>query len=90
MALNRMNPTPAIVIRLLNVMLITMLAHPGKSNPKISGGGKNVQRYPPTINPMINEPDKHARKGLLRRIMIALAAKKFANGPRITSNVPIQ
>lgn len=59
-----------MAMRLLMVMLSIMAPHTGRFNPRMLGGGKKSQRYPPTTTPMGRAPTTQARKGrFLRRKM---------------------
>jgi len=82
-----MYPRTAIAIRLLMVMLAIIAAQVGKT-PKISGGGKNSHKYPPTMNPMGRAPTAQASSRCFLRSKMRQAAIRLATGPRITSGVP--
>jgi len=78
-----------MAIRLLMVILIIIDAHAGR-NPRISGGKKKTQRYPPTITPTGRAPTMHASKRRLLSMKIMLVAIRLARGPKITSKGPSQ
>jgi len=71
------------------VMLAIIAAGAGR-NPRISGGEKNVQRYPPTIMPTGKVPTTHASKRRFLSMKMALAAIRLARGPKMTSKGPSQ
>ncbi len=73
--------------RLLMVMLTIIAAQAGRT-PRISGGGKKVHKYPPTIMPMGRAQTIHASNLLFLSNRIMLAAMRFAMGPNTTSTGP--
>ena len=74
-----------MAIKLLIVILAIIAAGTGKKL-RISGGGKNSQRYPPTMIPIGRAPTKHASNRRFLSKRIKLAAMKLAIGPKATSN----
>lgn len=76
-----------IAMKLLIVKLVIMAAQDGRKL-RLSGGGKNSQRYPPTIRPIGNAPAMHANSRCLLSIRMIVAAIKFAMGPAMTSMGP--
>ena len=76
-----------IAMKLLIVKLMIMAAQDGRKL-RLSGGGKNSQRYPPTIRPIGNAPTMHANSRCLLSIRMIVAAIKLATGPAIMSMAP--
>lgn len=62
-----------------------MANHTGKFTPSILGGGKNIQRYPPTVPPIINEAAIQPKNNLFLSFKIIYPARRFAIGPKNTS-----
>ncbi len=88
-SLSAMYPNPAIAIRLLIVMLAIIAAQTGKIM-KMSGGGKNSHKYPPTMTPMGRAPAAQARSLCFLSNKMRQAAMRLALGPRITSGAPMK
>ena len=84
-------PTAVTAIRLLATRL-TIIPNQGGRVLNISGGGKGKKspRYPPTTNPTVTEPATQPKKRCFRSRKTNEAAAKFANGPKITSMVPMK
>jgi len=69
------------------VMLTIIAVHTGR-NPRISGGGKKVHKYPPTMTPTGKEATIQASNRLLLSNRITVAEIRFATGPNTTSIGP--
>ena len=74
-----------ITTKLLKLTLIIMPSHAGICNPIILGGGKNIQRYPPTKTPITNDATTEAGNSFSLYLWIIYPAIRLAKAPKTTS-----